>query len=64
MNLKKKLILTSTSAFLILGLGISATSNTSLVAKDLLPPEHVVKQVAKDLLPPEHAVKRESKKLT
>ena len=57
MNLKKKLVVASTSALLVLGLGVSVSNNTTQVAKDLLPGEYSVKNVAKDLLPGEYSLK-------
>ena len=57
MNLKKKLVVASTSALLVLGLSVTVSNSTTQVAKDHLPGEFSVKNVAKDHLPGEFSVK-------
>lgn len=56
MNLKKKLVVASTSALLVLGLGVTVSNNTSQITAGHLPPEYSVKDVAGHL-PPEYSVK-------
>ncbi|WP_313490304.1 hypothetical protein, partial [Exiguobacterium sp.] len=61
MNLKKKLVVASTSALLVLGLGVTVSNSTTQVAKNDLPAEFSVKQVAKNDLPAEFSVKQVAK---
>ena len=60
MNLKNKLVVASTSALLVLGLGVSVSNSSVQIAKDHLPGEFSVKNVAKDHLPGEFLVKNKA----
>ena len=57
MNLKNKLVVASTSALLVLGLGVSVSNNASQITAGHLPPEYSVKNIAAGHLPPEYSVK-------